>query len=291
MRDRRDRYDRIYLKNLDAMHVIMPYVMPKRCDNEAVLSETFDITAINDFLKKKNAGNPEFKYTWFHVIAAALAKMIVLYPKMNWFISGYRMYERRDISICAIVRRSLKEESEEAVAKIIIDKDGGSPLEQVHSYLQEFITKVRVRNEVEGTTDKMNVLKVLPRPILRFVFWALRKLEYFGLYPASLAADDPCYSSVFITNLGSIKMHANYHHLYESGTISFFVVIDEKKMSPIFNPDGTYEMKDTIRLGFTVDERIADGFYFGKCLKMLNHLLQHPELLELNTNEPINNEN
>ena len=34
-------------------------------------------------------------------------------------------------------------------------------------------------------------------------------------------------------------------------------------------------------IGFTLDERIADGFYFARSLKIVQHLLAHPELLEL----------
>ena len=33
-------------------------------------------------------------------------------------------------------------------------------------------------------------------------------------------------------------------------------------------------------LGLTIDERIADGLYFGQAVKLLRELLAHPELLE-----------
>ena len=34
-------------------------------------------------------------------------------------------------------------------------------------------------------------------------------------------------------------------------------------------------------LGLTLDERIADGYYYSKTVRLLKYLLQHPELLEL----------
>ena len=286
-KDRRDRYDRIYLKDMDAMHVLMPYQMPKRCDNEAVLNETIDITALNEYLAKKNAGDPDFKYTWFHVITAALAKVLILRPKMNWFISGYRMYAHRDIEISFNVKRKFEDTSEEAMAKFVADPDGGSLVEQVHSYVRDFVTAVRRGGYTEGTTDKMNVLKKLPRFLLKFFFWALRRLEYHGRYPKFLAKDDPMNCSIYISNLGSIKMSANYHHLFETGTVSFFTIIGERKLRPIFSENGTYEMRDTIDLGMTIDERIADGFYFAKSLRLLRHLLQHPELLDEDASTPV----
>ncbi len=40
-------------------------------------------------------------------------------------------------------------------------------------------------------------------------------------------------------------------------------------------------MRETVDLGFTVDERIADGYYYSKSIRLFKHLLAHPELLEL----------
>lgn len=277
----RDRRDGIYLKSIDSMHVIMPYVMPHKTANEAVLAEEIDITNIDGYIRKRNAENPDFKYTWFHIICAALAKTIILRPKMNYFISGYRMYERRDLELAFTIKRKFEDSSEEALAKVIIDKTGEAPVEQVHSAVRDYVTKVRVHDRTEGITNQFNFFQVLPRPVFRFFVWILKRLEYHGWYPKGLSKDDPCYCSVYVTNLGSIKMSADYHHLFEWGTNSFFVVIGEKKRTPLFNEDGTFVMRDTIKISFTIDERIADGYYFAKTIRLFKHLLQNPELLEL----------
>lgn len=286
-KDRRDRRDAYYLRDADSMHVIMPYVMPTRCANEAVMSEDFDISEVDRYVKKKNAENPSFKYTWFHVICAAVAKTIILRPKLNYFISGYRMYERKDIEIAFTVKRKFEDNSEEALARFIVNKEGGNLIEEVHSFVESFVTKVRKHNRTEGITNKFNFYQALPRPFFRFFVWILRHMEYHGIYPDSLKKDDPCYSTVYITNLGSIKMSADYHHVFEWGTNSFFIVMNEMKTIPFYKEDGTFEMKPTIRLCFTIDERIADGFYFAKSIKYLNHLLQHPELLEQDAATPV----
>ena len=75
-------------------------------------------------------------------------------------------------------------------------------------------------------------------------------------------------------------MTASYHHLVDWGTNSFFVIIGEKKWKPEFKADGSYEMKEMLPLGFTIDERIADGFYFARSIKILRYLLKHPQLLD-----------
>jgi len=282
-----DRWDGYRLRGLDPMHTMMPYMFGARTKNEAVVGEVMDLTAVDAYLARKNAAGPDFKYTWFHFIAAAIAKTVLLRPRMNYFIAGGHYYERKDIQIAFNVKRQFSDKAEEAMAKFVLDPDGGSPLEQVHSYVQRFVHKVRVENKAEGVDGILKAVSYLPRPLFRLLSWTLRRMEYYGVYPKALAQDDPCYSSVYISNLGSIKMNADYHHLFDWGTISFFVVISEKKLEPFFKEDGTYELRNTIKLGLTIDERIADGYYFAKTLRLLRHLFAHPELLDEDAGTPV----
>ncbi len=284
---RLDRYDGWYVSELDSMHVMMPYMFGERTRNEAVLSEDFDLTQVSRFIQQKNASSPEFKYTWFHFIVAALAKTLLQRPKLNYFISGHRFYERKYIRISFVVKRQLDEKAEELQANFLLDKEGGSVIEQVHDYVRDYVSKVRKEDRTVGITGTLDAVKKLPRPIFRLVAWALKKMEYYGMYPKGLAKDDPCYASIFVSNLGSIKLHADYHHLFDWGNNSFFIVINEKARTPFFREDGTYELRDTIRLGMTVDERIADGTYFAKSIRLIRHIFAHPELLDEPASTPI----
>ena len=47
-----DRKDGYLLRDLDSMHFITPLIYPNRCDNEAYIAETVDLTAINAYLDK-----------------------------------------------------------------------------------------------------------------------------------------------------------------------------------------------------------------------------------------------
>lgn len=282
-----DRWDAYRLRGLDPVHVMMPYMFGDRTSNEAVLGEVMDLTEVDKYLAKKNAQNPEFKYTWFHFITAAISKAILLRPKMNYFIAGGHYYERKKIQVAFNVKRQFSDEAEESMAKFVLDPEGGSPMEQVHDYVHKFVTKVRKENQNVGVDDMLKFLSHLPRFAWRIMSWALKRMEYYGIYPKSLAMDDPCYSSAYLTNLGSIKMNADYHHLFNWGTISFFVTIGEKKMRPYFKEDGSYEMRNTIKLGLTIDERIADGYYFAKTLRLVRKIFQNPELLDAPAATPI----
>jgi pyruvate/2-oxoglutarate dehydrogenase complex dihydrolipoamide acyltransferase (E2) component len=105
--------------------------------------------------------------------------------------------------------------------------------------------------------------------------------------PASVTEGDPFYGSVYLSNLGSIKLQAGYHHLANWGTCSVFCTIGEKKMRPFYNPDGTFEVKECIDLGLTIDERIADGYYYSRTIQLLKTLLENPELLEKPLSEEV----
>ena len=47
-------------------------------------------------------------------------------------------------------------------------------------------------------------------------------------------------------------------------------------------------MRDTVKLGVTLDERIADGYYYAKSIRLVKYLLEHPELLEHPAKEEVN---
>lgn len=285
------RRDGTLVPETDPMHLITPHMVPDRCDNEAVLTELFDMTAVEAYLAKKNADGPEFKYTFFHVICAAIAKVLVLRPRMNRFYAGRRLYDRNDILFAFVVKKKFEDNGAEALAIIKVDKDGEvSPVEQIHGKVKDIVYSVRKENKTEGTTEKMGILTKLPRGLLRFVMSFLNWLDYHGRYPATLMKDDPYFASVFVSNLGSIKMHANYHHLVNWGTNSIFVVIGEKKLTPFFQPDGSVQMRDALELGLTIDERIADGVYFAKSIHLLQRLLSQPELLDEPIQTPVDYE-
>ena len=262
----------------------MPYIMLGRASNEAVLNDEIDLTAVTAYLEKKNADGPDFKYTIFHVVLAALAKTVYLRPAMNRFLQGHRTYQRHDISFTFVIKRVFEDGAEEGmiIMKVDQEKDVGL-LEQIHDRIKKEVNAIRKEGATDGTSGILSKLNVLPRPILRFVARILFWLDYHGWLPKALEEFDPFHASCFLTHLGSIKMTANYHHLVDWGTNSFFGVIGEKQWKPVFKRDGSYEMKEMLPLSFTVDERISDGFYFAKSIKILRAILRRPEILD----EPI----
>ncbi len=283
-----DRYDGRRIDKLDPMHIFMPYVLKKRTDNEAVMNELIEMGPVLEYVAKKNAGEPEFKYTMFHVICAAVAKTIAMRPKLNYYIINRKYYERSNISLAFTVKKQFADDSAEALAIVKTYKDSeASPIDEVYSQIKKVVCGVRHENKDDGATDIMGILTKIPGFILTGVVNLMYFLDAHGWLPKAIVDVDPYHCSAFLSNLGSIKMSATYHHLAEWGTNSFFAIIGEMKKRPVYNQDGSFEIKDALEMGLTVDERIADGYYFIKSMRLLKHLLANPELLELPMNEKI----
>ncbi len=273
-----DRKDARWLRDMDALHAFVPYLYPNRADNEAYICERIDLTNINAYMAKKNAENPEMQYKLFQIIIAALVKTITLRPKMNRFIKGCRIYQRDVLSAAFVVKKEFADEGGEALAFVTFEEDAN--IEIVREKIYDIIHKCR-GNGMDNSTQGMDRLTKLPRFVLRFVMWILHKLDFYGRVPDFLIKEDPNYSTVFVTNLGSIGLKSGYHHLSNWGTNSIFVVLGEKKVV-----DG----REVIDIGLTLDERIADGYYYSKTVKLLKYLLHNPELLETPAREEVDYE-
>ena len=279
-----DRRDGTYLKNIDSMHTIMPLIYPNRCDNEAFISERIDLTNINAYLERKNAENPEYRYNLFQIIVTALLKVITLRPKMNRFIANQIMYQRNEVSAAFTVKKLFEDDGAEALA-FIHAKDSDT-LDSVHDEIFRQVSFCRSEAK-DPSTAAMDVVQKTPRVFLRLAGSGFRFLDRHGWMPRSMIATDPYYSSVVLSNLGSIKLRAAYHHLTNWGTTSVFCAIGERKKRPFYDADGRIEMRDSIDLGLTIDERLADGYYYAKTVRLLRKLLEHPDLLERPLNEPV----
>lgn len=286
-RKRGDRKDGVWLKDLDSMHLFMPYILRNRADSEAFISEIVDLTAINRYLDAKNAVESENKYTLFQILSTALLRTVVLRPALNRFVAGRRLYQRSYLSLAFVAKKKFRDDGGEALLMLYFDDDLN--LETVRSSIDSRVNAVR-GGERDNSTDVMDKLVRLPRCLLRIVGKLLFVLDYYGLVPQDIIKEEPNYSTIFLSNLGSIRLNAAYHHLNNWGTNSLFVVIGEKKKRPFYDDSGQIEMRDSLRLGITLDERIADGYYYARSISLLKHLLEHPELLEQPANQEVDYE-
>ena len=254
---RGDRFDATLVRGLDPLHWFMPYLYPNRADNEAFIREDFDLTNLEAFLEKKNAGlDKAHRYTIFHAVAAALVKAVTLRPNMNRFIQGRRLYQRDELSLAFVVKKQFKDDAKEALAFIKFPED--TTIDSLHERLMAEINECR-SDKLDNSTAGMEMFTKLPRWLMRIVMWGLHR----------------------------IRLNAAYHHLSNWGTNSVFVIIGEKGRKPVFHEDGTFEMHSMLSVGITLDERIADGYYYAQTIRLVKKLIECPELLDLPANAPV----
>lgn len=264
-------------KELDTNHFVMPLVWPRRTDNEAFISETIDLTGMDEFLKNKNKDATDFRYSVFMVFLAAMGKTFLERPKMNRFYRKGRLYERYKTSIGFIVKKSMTDDGDEALARIDVEPEDTfeSLCRKVNKEL-EFCRS----DAMDKSSDDLRILMKFPHFIGRMVLGVTKIIDKVTSVPESISGSDMFFRSIIVTNLGSISLHAGYHHLSNWGTNSFFVILGEKKVRPFYDRHGNMTLHDSIDVGFTIDERIADGYYFSKTIKILKKYLTDPSLLE-----------
>lgn len=284
MRKLGDRKDGIKLRKIHSMHVIMPLIFPNRCDNEAFISDCIDLTNIYAYLDKKNANNPEYAYNLFQVMVTAVLKTMVLRPKMNRFIANNTMYMHKEVSASFTVKKIFTDDGAEALAQVRVN--GTETIDDIHNEIFRQISFCR-SDKLDGGTESLNAVAAIPGFLKKIVGAGARFLDRHGWMPASVTEGDPFYGSVYLSNLGSIKLGAGYHHLTNWGTCSVFCTIGEAKKRPFYDEDGTVHMKPSVDIGLTIDERIADGYYYSRTVQLLKTLLENPELLEKPLNEEV----
>ena len=194
---------------------------------------------------------------------------------MNRFIANKNMYQRNEVTAAFTVKKTFSDEGDETLARVVAEK--GDTLESINRKVHEQIQLCKTGTD--ASTDAMNIIKKIPGKKLIGVI--ARFLDRHGWMPQSVIATDPYQCSVVLSNLGSIGMNIGYHHLMNWGTTSIFVVIGKKKKKPHYDMDGNITMRKELSISATIDERISDGFYYARTLKLVKKLVENPELLEL----------
>ncbi len=269
-----DRPDGTRIRKIDSMHYIYPLMNTNRCDNEAYMKLSVDISGTEKFIREFNKEHPECRLTIFSLVIAAMLKLVQKRPQLNRFITNQTLYQRNHINAAFTVKKEFRDEGDETLARITMDE--GDTLESISRKVAEQIALCKTQDD--ESTEAMDVIMKIPGK--KIVGAIARFLDRHGWMPGSVIATDPYQCSVVLTNLGSIGLDIGYHHLMNWGTNSLFVIVGSKKNRTHLNPDGSVTATREIDLAFTIDERISDGFYYARSMKLLKSMIEHPELID-----------
>lgn len=266
-----DRYDGWRVKNVDAVFAIIPFILRTRIDSQVLFEENIPIDKIEAFIRAHKEDMPDLSL--MQVIMAAIIRLISQRPYLNRFIMWNKIYARNHINISLAIKRP--ESGEETLIKPDFEPD--CTLYDVVRIVSDQLAQ----NKAEGkknTADKTSAaFGKMPSFLVRTAVFLMYKLDNIGLLPKSLHNTSPWHCSVFLTNVGSLGIGPIYHHLYEFGTCSIFIAMGNKTRVHTLSDGSDSIIQKYIGLKFVNDERICDGQYYARSMKLLRRILAEPE--------------
>lgn len=274
------RKDAIKIKDIDGLHNILIDLKPKRCDSDVYINQKIDMTNLVKYIEKKKKENKDLKITYFYAMAMAFAKLFYNNKLLNRFICDRTTYERNDVIIAFVAKIAFDDKSEEVMINIKVDKDDN--IYDISRKISQKVNKIRNNKEVkkENTNNIVDIVGKLPKIIRVPLVGIFKFLDKKGMLPQSFTKDNLYYSSIILSNLGNLKIGSIYHNLTNFGTSSFLATIGLIHKETIVDEKGKEKIVDICDFGINCDERIADGYYFAKSIKLFEYIIKNPELLE-----------
>jgi len=272
------RSDGTRLRDLDPMRRMMPMLIRTRNEACVYYEQIIDATAMTGFIERWNAGTGNgaggARLTPLHLIVASLGRVLKARPQLDRFVAGRRLWQRKVTSISFAAKKEFADRAPLRTVKLpVVESEAlGDTLARIH----EAVGGSRTRDD-RPVDRELSILDKLPDALLSPVVRSARFLDRWNLLPRALMKDDPLFSSVFVANLGSVGIDRAWHHLYEHGTVSVFCVIGSLRDRLVVGADGRPVVKPTLRLRFTLDERVCDGWYAAQSLEILRADLEAPE--------------
>ena len=260
--DRRDAYR---VKDINGFQYVLFDFKPGRCDSAVYMNVDIDVTEFVKYMKKLKKENEGL--TYYHGFVTVMAKVLYSRPFMNRFVANRKMWMHKDVTLASTIKEEFEDGSVECLMVIPVEEK--DTLLDISKKTKEKVDKIRSKqkSDIDGTADFLGKIPNFIRvPVIGFIKW----LDKHGWLPRSLMDDNIYYSSAILSNLGTFKTNGIYHNLTNFGTSSSLITFGEVR-----EEDGKFLMN----FGATIDERIADGFYFCKALKLIEYIFAHPEVL------------
>jgi hypothetical protein len=269
-KSKKSRGDGRFIKKVHQYRQLLNYITPTRAASVVYFDEYVEADNLLNFVE---IAKEKYDANMTHCLLYACKRSLEDTPSMNFFASGKRLYERNGIHFSfSMKRKKLNKKSKISAVKMKMKKD-----ETFKQLCERVNGKINVERSGKKTySDKeFDLLTLIPRfllePLVNFLNW----LDHCNLLPFEFIKGDPMFSSMFIANLGSLGMNAGFHHLYEYGNCSIFVMVGKVNEMPIVK-DGKVVVKKMLHIRFSYDERIDDGLTSKSGIKTISDHLADP---------------
>lgn len=277
------RADGYRLRGCDPFYEIIPHIMSRKYDATNYIDLDLDLRAIQTYIAK--CRKKGVKMNHMSVMIAAYLRLVSQNPNLNRFICNKRLYGRNHFSVSFITLKA--NHTEETVTKLYFNMD--DTIFEVNRKLTEAVEQDR-KEESSNTMDKL-LRKIMRVPLLVGIAVSLIKWwdKHLGL-PFPVIDASPFHSSLFFTNLASIRLKPVYHHIYDFGTVGIFIAMGQPEQKLVKIGEVVEERK-ILPLKISADDRVESGHYYAKCFREFKRYVANPELLEVKPEEIIKDSN
>lgn len=275
---KKTRSDATLIRNLPDFTRFMPFLMPNKMGSIIYYEQDLDVSATLGLIREINRELIKDReiLTLFGVVINAAVRMLAMRPRVNRFISGYRFWQRNQLLINFVAKKTLTDDGQEVNVKIEC-----SPFETLTS------TAIKVRAAVKRALsddgaeneDVVTTIMKMPHFLVKLLVRSMDWLDQRNLMPRSMTDSDPMWSSIFLTNVGSFGLDAPYHHLFERGNCPVFISMGKVREERSIDEDGKLVCRKKLRLRYTFDDRVADGVYMGRALELMQRFVEHADEL------------
>jgi hypothetical protein len=267
---KKSRPDGIYLKRVHPFRTMMGHIMPTRNESVVYYDTYVNAEPLEAYLAE---AKEKLDANLTHCLVAAAVFGFFDNPEMNVFISGRRLYKRKDIRVTfSAKRKKLNEEGKLTALKYVADPS--HTFEDLVKWVNEKLTEVRTDKKTHEDKE-LGFFTSWPRPLLRFGVNVVRWLDYHNILLPSFIENDGFYTGLFIANLGSVNMDAGYHHLYEWGNCPLFMMVGKIHDRPVA-VNGEVKVQRTMHVRWSLDERVEDGLTSNFGINSVKHALERP---------------
>lgn len=266
------RPDGTRVKNLPPLVAAIPYIMPKRYDAWNTITENIDEEVIKEFIRDQRRQGVRLNH--MSVIISAYYKASLENPKLNYFVMNRKIYKRNHFCVSFVIMKKLADGSpSETTLKVYLE-----PEDTVFTVNEKIKSAIAANEKTEqsNSTDHFARFMFSVPGLPRFVVGLAYFLDKHGLLPRKVIDLSPFHTSLFITNLASIKTSYIHHHCYEFGTTSVFVCMGK----PVPNYISGDLTKKMMPIGVVMDERICTGYEYAAFCNDFRRYMRLPRMLE-----------
>lgn len=254
--------------------VILPYLMRGRNESIILHEAVCDITRTRAWVRAFNRAGPEQAATMFHLFLWACGRTAHLRPKMNRFVAGGRLYQRRGVWLSFAAKREFQHDAPLVPVKLDfpeVDESFAGFVRRLTRHIED------ARTSEDRPVDRDLTLSTrFPHFIRRILAGVYRATDQMNLLPRRLIESDPMFATVFVANLGSLGLDRTWHHLYEHGTCSLFAVLGKQRKDLIADSRGRPVSCDVLTIRWSFDERITDAYYCALSLDLVRRIVEDP---------------